>query len=86
MFEADEIKRLIESALPGAIAFVDDEAGDKEHFYAEVMSPTFIGLPLIRQHQQVYAALGTHMGGAIHALALKTYTPDEWAKAGKQGG
>lgn len=83
MFQASEIKRIIESAIPGARADVLDEANDGEHFVAEVTSPTFEGKSLVAQHQQVYKALGTLMGGAIHALALKTYTPEQWAKAGR---
>jgi stress-induced morphogen len=84
MFAASEIKRLIETALPGAVAVVIDEANDGEHFVAEVMSPSFVGQSLVKQHQQVYAALGGHMGGAIHALALKTFTPEQWEKAGRK--
>jgi stress-induced morphogen len=83
MFEATEIKRLIEAALPGSVAVVIDEANDGEHFVAEVMSPSFAGQSLVKQHQAVYGALGARMGGAIHALALKTYTPEAWARAGK---
>ena len=84
MFEAEEIKRLIEVALPGAVAHVVDDAGDHEHFSAEVVSPTFVGKSLVVQHQQVYKSLGTKMGREIHALALKTFTPDQWAaKEGK---
>lgn len=80
MFEPDEIKRLIEVALPGAIARVVDDAGDKEHFFAEVVAPAFAGKGLVQQHQLVYKALGSRMGNEIHALQLKTYTPDQWAK------
>ncbi len=83
MFEATEIERLIQEALPGSVARVSDDANDGEHFSAEVMSPNFVGLSLVKQHQAVYAALGARMGGAIHALALKTFTPEAWAKAGK---
>lgn len=83
MFQASEIKRLIETSIPGAIADVLDEAHDGEHFEARVVSATFAGMSLVKQHQAVYAALGSRMGGDIHALALKTFTPDQWAKAGK---
>lgn len=83
MFQASEIKRLIEAGIPGATAVVLDEANDGEHFVAEVVSPTFEGKSLVAQHQAVYRTLGTLMGGAIHALALKTYTPDQWQKAGR---
>jgi stress-induced morphogen len=80
MFAATEIKRLIEEALPGAVALVVDEANDGEHFVAEVMSPSFTGKPLVAQHQQVYRALGANMGTSIHALALKTFTPEQWQR------
>jgi len=84
MFQASEIKRLIEEALPGAVARILDEAQDGQHFEAEVMAPSFAGQSLVKQHQTVYAALGPRMGREIHALALKTYTPEAWAKAGKE--
>jgi acid stress-induced BolA-like protein IbaG/YrbA len=84
MFEAEEIKRLIEAALPGAVAHVVDDAGDHEHFSAEVVSPTFVGKGLVLQHQQVYKALGGRMGREIHALALKTFTPEQWAEKEKK--
>ena len=80
MFEASEIKRLIETALPGSVAVIVDDAGDGEHFSGEVMSPSFAGISLVRQHQAVYAALGPRMGREIHALQLKTYTPESWSK------
>lgn len=80
MFEPDEIKRLIEGALPGATARVVDDAGDKEHFFAEVVAPQFQGKGLVQQHQLVYKSLGSRMGNEIHALQLKTYTPEQWAK------
>lgn len=79
MFEASEIKRLIEEAIPGSTAFVTDDAGDKEHFSGDVISPTFEGQPLVRQHQAVYKALGTKMGNEIHAFSFKTWTPASWA-------
>ena len=77
MFEASEIKRLIEAALPGAVANVVDDAGDKEHFTAEIISPTFDGQSRVRRQQSVYAALGTRMGREIHALSMRTLTPAE---------
>ena len=80
MFEADEIKRLIEAALPGAAVRVSDDAGDKEHFSAEVAAPAFVGKSLVQQHQMVYRALGSRVGNEIHALQLKTCTPEQWAR------
>ena len=80
MFEPEEIKRLIEVALPGATARVVDDAGDKEHFFAEVAAPQFVGKSLVGQHQLVYRALGARVGNEIHALQLKTFTPEQWAR------
>ena len=74
---ADTIRQLIEQGLPGARADVRGEDG--VHFEATVVSEAFRGkLPLAR-HRMVYATLGDRMGGEIHALALKTVTPDEAA-------
>ena len=74
---ADTIRHLIESGLPGAR--VDVRGDDGVHFEATVVCAAFAGkLPLAR-HRMVYATLGELMGGAIHALQLKTVTPDEVA-------
>lgn len=74
---ADTIRTLIETGLPGARA--DVRGDDGVHFEATVVSEAFLGkLPLAR-HRMVYATLGARMGGEIHALALKTLTPDEAA-------
>lgn len=81
MFEASEIKRLIEEALPDCTALVVDDANDGEHFSARVVSPAFEGQSLPAQHRMVYAALGERMGREIHALALRTFTPDRWPGA-----
>lgn len=73
--DADTIRNLIETGLPGARA--DVQGDDGVHFEATVVSEAFAGkLPLAR-HRMVYATLGDLMGGAIHALALKTVTPAE---------
>jgi acid stress-induced BolA-like protein IbaG/YrbA len=53
--------------------------GDGAHFEAIVVSPSFAGLPRVRQHQLVYAALGERMREEIHALSMKTFSPEEWA-------
>ncbi len=72
---AQQIQQLIEAGLPGAQADVRGEDG--VHFDATVVAECFRGkLPLAR-HRMVYATLGERMGGEIHALALRTLTPDE---------
>ena len=73
--DAAHIQAMIEAGLPGAQAQVSGEDG--VHFEATVVASQFTGkLPLAR-HRLVYATLGELMGGAIHALALKTLTPEE---------
>jgi acid stress-induced BolA-like protein IbaG/YrbA len=69
------IHDLIQSGLPDAEISV--EGADGVHFEARVVSAAFAGkLPLAR-HRMVYATLGEQMGNAIHALSLRTLTPDE---------
>ncbi len=52
--------------------------GDGQHFEAVIVSTAFAGLSRIKQHQLVYAALGDRMREEIHALSMRTLTPDEW--------
>ena len=73
---AFEIEALIQAGIPDARIAITDLAGDGNHYAARVVSETFRGLPRIRQHQRVYAALGTRMGNELHALQLTTATPD----------
>ena len=56
--------------------------GDGRHFFATIVSAEFDGLPRVRRHQRVYAALGDRMREQIHALSMKTLTPHEFAAAG----
>lgn len=77
---SEEIRRMIESGITDAEVHVD---GDGRHFVARVISDAFAGVPMIKQHRMVYAALGTSMEGAIHALSIQTYTRQAWDKARK---
>jgi acid stress-induced BolA-like protein IbaG/YrbA len=58
-----------------------DVEGDGRHFFATIVSAEFEGLPRVRRHQKVYAALGDRMREQIHALSMKTLTPSEYAAA-----
>jgi len=73
---ASEIEAMIKAALPDAQVTIEDLAGDGDHYAATVISEAFRGVPRVRQHQMVYAALQGRMGGALHALALQTSSPD----------
>ena len=73
--DANTIRGLIEQGLPGAHVVVSGEDG--VHFEAIVVAVAFRGKMPLARHRLVYATLGELMGGAIHALALKTLTPEE---------
>jgi stress-induced morphogen len=70
-----ELQERIQAALPGAEVTVDDLTGGGDHFRAEVVSDRFEGLSRIQQHKLVYEVFGAEIGGAIHALSIKTSTP-----------
>jgi acid stress-induced BolA-like protein IbaG/YrbA len=53
--------------------------GDGHHFEAVIVSPEFRGKTRVQQHQVVYRALGDRMREEIHALSMKTLTPEDWA-------
>ena len=69
---AREVKKTLESAIANA---ENNHSLDVDDL---IVAEAFVGKSLVQQHQLVYAALGDHMRSDIHALALKTYTPDRW--------
>lgn len=73
----DFFSDLVEKEIDGASA---DVSGDGSKFEARVVSPAFDGLSTITRHKLVYAVLDEHIrSGAIHALSIRAYTPDEWS-------
>ena len=80
MVEAETLEERIRRGL-GEVSHlvVRDLTGTKDHWEALIVSEAFSGKSRIQQHQMVYAALGELMAGPIHALALKTYTPESWS-------
>lgn len=76
MVTPDSIERSIAAALDCEHLEV---RGDGHHWEAVIVSKAFEGLPKIRQHQLVYAALGDRMREEIHALSMTTLTPEQWA-------
>ena len=72
-----ELEALIKAGITGAEVMIK---GEGDHFEADVVSEKFKDCSLVARHQLVYATLGERMGGEIHALALHTYTPEEWSK------
>ncbi len=76
----ESVRRLLLAALPDADIELVDLTGTEDHYQARIVSQAFEGKTLIEQHQLVYRALGEAIRGPIHALALRTYTPDSWAR------
>ena len=73
----------IEQSIRNGLACTHVEVkGDGAHFEAVIVSAAFAGLSRIRQHQLVYGALGERMREEIHALSMKTLTPQEWRAGG----
>ena len=71
-----QVRDFIAAGLPCVHLEVE---GDGRHFFATIVSGEFAGLTRIKRHQRVYAALGERMREQIHALSMKTLTPDEWS-------
>jgi acid stress-induced BolA-like protein IbaG/YrbA len=66
------------SLAAGLACDVVEVRGDGHHFEALIVSSQFEGLNRVRRHQLVYAALGDRMKQEIHALSMRTLSPDEW--------
>jgi stress-induced morphogen len=73
----EEIRARIEAALPGSEVTVRDMTGGGDHYEVEVVSEAFAGVSSIQRHRMVYSPLRDVLGGALHALALRTVTPEE---------
>ncbi|NEP09692.1 MAG: BolA/IbaG family iron-sulfur metabolism protein [Symploca sp. SIO2C1] len=83
MYSPQQVEAMIKNQLPDAQVVVQDLGGG-DHLQAIVISSEFEGKTLVKQHRLVYAAVQEAMATeAIHALALKTYTPEAW-KASNQ--
>ena len=76
MVTPEDIRNYIEAGLHCEELRV---AGDGEHFEAFIVSEAFRGKTRVQRHQLVYAALGDRMRGEIHALSMRTLTPEEAA-------
>lgn len=77
MVQPDSIKT---SIAQGMVCEFINVVGDGEHFEAIIVSNEFAGKSRVQQHQVVYRALGERMKSEIHALSMKTFTPEQWAE------
>ncbi len=76
MITSQQIETWIRAALP--CDFIRVEGDDGQHFSAVIVSAKFRDLMRVAQHQLVYRALGERMHNDIHALSMRTLTPEEW--------
>lgn len=74
----EEVKKLLEDALPGARVAVDDLTGTMDHYRVIVLSDLFEGKTLVKRHQMVNLALAEPLKGPLHALTIEAYTPAQW--------
>jgi BolA protein len=86
MNRAERIQALIGKALSPEHISLEDDSGNhagsrtESHYSLLVVSTHFEGVPQVRRHQMVYQQLGEELENGLHALALHTYSPEEWNK------
>ena len=79
MIDAQTVERKIREGIEGVAHLeIRDLTGTQDHYDATIVASDFVGKTRVAQHQMVYQALGDLMAGPVHALALKTYTPEAW--------
>ena len=83
MLSAQQLEAYITQNL--ACDYIKVMGDDGTHFEATIVSPEFAGKSMVQQHQLVYAALGDRMRAEIHALSMRTLTPEAWLKLQNQG-
>lgn len=76
MLTAQQLEAYITQNL--SCEYIKALGDDGTHFEAVIVSAAFTGKNMVQQHQLVYAALGDRMRAEIHALSMKTYTPEQW--------
>jgi acid stress-induced BolA-like protein IbaG/YrbA len=80
MVSPDQVESMIKAGLPDAEVQIQDLTGGGDHYQVLVVSTLFEGKGLVQRHQLVYRSLQQAMSSeAIHALTMKTYTPQDWA-------
>ena len=75
MLSEEFIRERIIEKMPDAVVKVSDLTGGGDHWQVEVVSAVFEGVSPVNQHRMIYDCFGDVIGGAMHALALKTRTP-----------
>ncbi len=78
MLTAEQVKDHIQQGL--SCDHIAVKSNDGQHFEAVIVSSRFTGKSMVQQHQLVYQALGDRMREEIHALSMRTFTPETWAR------
>ncbi|MFP4560774.1 MAG: BolA family protein [Thiohalorhabdus sp.] len=73
--DAETVKAKIQAELPAAQVVVQ---GEGDRFGVLVVAEEFEGMPRVKQHRKVYGALGEELKGELHALEVKTFTPEQY--------
>ncbi|MBI1862011.1 MAG: BolA family transcriptional regulator [Deltaproteobacteria bacterium] len=76
-FDSKKLKEIVEAGLPESEVTVEDMTGTNDHFQMTIVAQAFAGKSSVERHRMIYAIVGKAIGGPIHALSLKTLTPDE---------
>ena len=85
MVSPEQVESMIKVGIPDAEVQVQDLTGGGDHYQVVVVSQTFEGKGRVQQHQLVYKSVQQAMSSeAIHALSLKTYTPEDWTSASQK--
>ncbi len=84
MIDTEKVKQKLLDALESAEVIIKNASGDGLHFEATVISKSFEGKSLLEQHTIVMGPLKELFSTSLHALALKTYTPEKWKKKQKE--
>ncbi len=82
----DDVKKIIENSIIHSTAHILDPMHDGQHLQALVISDSFKGLPLVKQHQMVMKPLKEALKESVHALGLKTFTEEQWGVSKSQFG
>ncbi len=78
MMPIEDLQAMLEGSFAGGEVRLSSPMGDNNHFQCVVVSDQFEGKTMVERHQLVYQAMGDAMAEAVHAFALKTYTPSQW--------
>lgn len=78
MLSAQQLEAYITQSL--VCEYIKVLGDDGTHFESVIVSNAFVGKSMVQQHQLVYSALGDRMRSEIHALSMKTFTPEQWNK------